>query len=100
VASGSANTNSLRIVRSGVGLESKVSVEGIAGIERVWAYDGAEEQDDAMLIVSFAASTLIFNVGAEITQVNTGMPLQLRWAGAGHALGLQYLGRGGRAAYA
>ncbi len=70
MASGSANTNSLRIVRSGVGLESKVSVEGTAGIERVWAYDGTEERDDAMLIVSFAASTLIFDVGAEITQVD------------------------------
>ncbi|BEJ16509.1 hypothetical protein CspHIS471_0511140 [Cutaneotrichosporon sp. HIS471] len=69
-ASGSANTNSLRVVRSGVGLETVVSVEGIVGIERIWAFDRRDSPaQDAMLVVSFAASTAVLDVGAEITQV-------------------------------
>lgn len=37
VASGSANTNSLRIVRSGVGFENVLSVESIPGIQNMWS---------------------------------------------------------------
>ncbi|GMK54981.1 hypothetical protein CspeluHIS016_0200370 [Cutaneotrichosporon spelunceum] len=72
VASGSANTNSLRVVRSGVGLETVISIEGVVGVERIWAFDWEADNpssQDAMLVVSFAALTAIFNVGAETTQV-------------------------------
>lgn len=56
-----------------MGLESQLSVEGITGIERIWVFNRAEDGNlpagDAMLIVSFAASTAVFDVGTEITQV-------------------------------
>ncbi|CAK9784030.1 hypothetical protein CC85DRAFT_281947 [Cutaneotrichosporon oleaginosum] len=78
VASGSANTNSLRIVRSGVGLESLLSIEGVKGIERLWAYDRGQGVDassidqafNAMLIVSFASSTAVLHVSDNIVQVD------------------------------
>lgn len=70
MASGSANTNSLRIVRSGVGLESVLTVEGVTGIERMWAiaYPGESGTPPAqpILVVSFANSTAIFNLEPEI----------------------------------
>lgn len=39
VASGASNANSLRIVKSGAGLEHLVHLEGLAGVERVWTLD-------------------------------------------------------------
>jgi hypothetical protein len=37
VASGASNTNSLRIIRSGVGLEEVVLVEGISDVTGIWS---------------------------------------------------------------
>lgn len=37
VASGASNTNSLRVVRSGVGLEEVISVEGIEDVVDMWS---------------------------------------------------------------
>ena len=36
VASGASNANSLRIVRSGVGLEEVIQVEGIEDVTNMW----------------------------------------------------------------
>ncbi len=40
IASGSATANSLRIVRSGVGLEEVLRIDGLEGIERMWRLPG------------------------------------------------------------
>jgi DNA damage-binding protein 1 len=39
IASGSSNSNSLRVVRSGAGLERVACIEGLEGVERVWSVD-------------------------------------------------------------
>jgi DNA damage-binding protein 1 len=36
VASGASTANSLRVVRSGVGLEEVIAVEGLEAVERMW----------------------------------------------------------------
>ena len=43
VASGASNTNSLRVVRSGVGLEEVVTLEGIEGIVNLWTLSSESE---------------------------------------------------------
>jgi len=39
IASGSSNANSLRVVRSGAGLERVACIEGLEGVEHVWSLD-------------------------------------------------------------
>lgn len=53
-------------MRSGVGLESVATVEGVVGIERMWAIG-------ATIFVSFANSTAQLPLDPEITQ-STGLP--------------------------
>lgn len=36
VASGASNSNSLRVVRSGVGVEDVMTVEGVEDVQRMW----------------------------------------------------------------
>lgn len=40
MASGASTSNSLRIVRSGVGLEEIVKVDGITDVQRMWSLEG------------------------------------------------------------
>jgi DNA damage-binding protein 1 len=42
IASGSSNANSLRVVRSGAGLEKVAAIEGLEGVERVWSLDSGD----------------------------------------------------------
>ena len=42
MASGSSNANSLRVVRSGAGLERVAAIEGLEGVEHVWSLDLGE----------------------------------------------------------
>lgn len=42
LASGSSNANSLRVVRSGAGLERVAAIEGLEGVEHVWSLDLGE----------------------------------------------------------
>lgn len=37
VASGASNASTLRSVRSGAGLEQRLHIEGIEGVERMWS---------------------------------------------------------------
>lgn len=79
VASGAGNTNSLRIVRSGAGLDDTLTVEGIPGIERMWTLapgdrhpHRADHMDDCQfptILVSFWASSAILSLEPQITPV-------------------------------
>jgi hypothetical protein len=42
IASGSSNANSLRVVRSGAGLEKVAAIEGLEGVGRVWSLDSGD----------------------------------------------------------
>ncbi|WRT69742.1 uncharacterized protein IL334_006733 [Kwoniella shivajii] len=69
ISSGASNTNSLRIVRSGVGLEEVVSVEGIEGIERIWTL--IDSSNSSRLFVSTDSTTLLLESEPEISLVET-----------------------------
>lgn len=44
VASGSSTSNSLRVIRSGVGLEDTLSIEGIPGVQGIWPISAGDGQ--------------------------------------------------------
>ncbi|WVQ95773.1 hypothetical protein IAU59_002872 [Kwoniella sp. CBS 9459] len=73
VSSGASNTNSLRVVRSGVGLEEVVSVEGVEGVERVWSLD--DQSGHSRLLLSTAYTTLLIQVDPEISLVEMAEPI-------------------------
>lgn len=73
MASGSSNTNSLRIVRSGVGFESLLTVEGVAGIQRMWPLTFADGME--RLLVSTATSSAILQLDQEISLAQSASSL-------------------------
>lgn len=64
VASGSASSNSFRVVRSGVGFENLMTIEEIPGIERMWSIPAA---DGSTLLVSLAYCTTILQLEPEVS---------------------------------
>ncbi|OCF33570.1 hypothetical protein I316_04642 [Kwoniella heveanensis BCC8398] len=73
VSSGASNTNSLRIVRSGVGLEEIISVEGVEGVERMWSM--TDTSGNSRLLVSTASTTLLIHVDPEVSLVDIAQPI-------------------------
>ncbi|OCF61827.1 hypothetical protein L486_01489 [Kwoniella mangroviensis CBS 10435] len=69
ISSGASNTNSLRIVRSGVGLEEVVNVEGIDGVERVWSL--TDSSGVSRLLLSTSSTTLLLQMDPEISLIET-----------------------------
>ncbi|KAK4684331.1 hypothetical protein P7C73_g5851, partial [Tremellales sp. Uapishka_1] len=74
VASGASNSNSLRVVRSGVGLEETVSIEGIEGAERMWGLPSSDSRTSTLLL-STSTSTLILRLGDNISQLEASPTL-------------------------
>ncbi|ORX37687.1 CPSF A subunit region-domain-containing protein [Kockovaella imperatae] len=68
VASGVSNSNSLRIIRSGVGLEDLVTIEGIEGITDLWPV--ASSNGSPLLLGSTPTSTFVLQIEPEITAVD------------------------------
>ncbi|ORY34709.1 CPSF A subunit region-domain-containing protein [Naematelia encephala] len=58
VSSGASNANSLRIVRSGVGLEEVISIEGLEDVTGLWAIN---------LLLSTTTTTSILHLDPEIS---------------------------------
>ncbi|WWC95424.1 hypothetical protein V866_002287 [Kwoniella sp. B9012] len=69
ISSGASNTNSLRIVRSGVGLEEVVNVEGIDSVERVWSL--TDSSGVSRLLLSTSSTTLLLQMNPEISLIET-----------------------------
>lgn len=59
----------MRIVRSGVGFEDVLNVEGIPGVERMWTLAPAGSQSPTLL-VSFAESTAVLNLEPEVSAIS------------------------------
>ncbi|WWD20338.1 hypothetical protein CI109_104814 [Kwoniella shandongensis] len=64
IASGASNANSLRVVRSGVGLEEVVNVEGVQGVERMWPL--TDSSGTTRLLLSSWSSSYILQIEPEI----------------------------------
>ncbi|WWC92848.1 uncharacterized protein L201_007809 [Kwoniella dendrophila CBS 6074] len=69
ISSGASHTNSLRVVRSGAGLEETVNVEGIDGIERVWTL--VDSSNTTRLLLSTSSTTLVLQVEEDISLIET-----------------------------
>ncbi|WVW86882.1 hypothetical protein I302_108937 [Kwoniella bestiolae CBS 10118] len=69
ISSGASNTNSLRIVRSGVGLEEVVNVGGIEGIEKIFTL--TDSSGVSRLLLSTSSATLLLQVEPEISLIET-----------------------------
>ncbi|KAL7425176.1 hypothetical protein Q5752_000864 [Cryptotrichosporon argae] len=67
VASGAANANSLRIVRSGVGLEDVVSIEGIEGVTRMFPV-ASSETGSPRLLLSTTTATAVLSLHPDVSQ--------------------------------
>lgn len=63
VASGSASSNSFRVVRSGVGFENILTIEECPGIERMWTLPVG---DGPSLLISFAYSTTLLQLEPDV----------------------------------
>lgn len=78
IASGSSNSNSLRVVRSGAGLERVACVEGLEGVERVWSLDLGDGYvntrfakltgSHSSLLLSTASSTSLLELTPEVQE--------------------------------
>ncbi|WVF68077.1 hypothetical protein IAT40_002840 [Kwoniella sp. CBS 6097] len=73
ISSGASNSNSLRIVRSGVGLEEVVNVEGVEGVERMWTL--VDALGKSRLLMSTTSTTLLVEVDPKIALVNTAQAI-------------------------
>lgn len=63
VASGSASSNSFRVVRSGVGFDNLMTIDECPGIERMWTLPA---KNGPSLVLSFAYSTTILQMEPEV----------------------------------
>lgn len=59
VASGASCSNSLRAIRSGVGIETILEVSGLDGVERMWQID---QPEGPALLLSTASSTVLLHI--------------------------------------
>ncbi|KAK8849708.1 hypothetical protein IAR55_005043 [Kwoniella newhampshirensis] len=69
IASGASNANSLRLIRSGVGLEEVIKVDGVEGVERMWPI--VDSSGTTRLLLSTSSSTLVLQIEPEIAVVDT-----------------------------
>nr|WVH01967.1 DNA damage-binding protein 1 [Naematelia aurantialba] len=61
VSSGASNSNSLRIVRSGVGIEEILSIEGIEDVTGLWAITSGTGRTSLLLSTSSTTSLIHFD---------------------------------------
>nr|XP_018260261.1 uncharacterized protein I303_07178 [Kwoniella dejecticola CBS 10117]OBR82419.1 hypothetical protein I303_07178 [Kwoniella dejecticola CBS 10117] len=69
ISSGASNTNSLRVVRSGVGLEEVSTIQGIEGVEKVWTL--VDSSGSPRLLLSTSSTTLLLQMEPEISLLDT-----------------------------
>nr|XP_019009308.1 uncharacterized protein I206_05956 [Kwoniella pini CBS 10737]OCF48089.1 hypothetical protein I206_05956 [Kwoniella pini CBS 10737] len=73
ISSGASNTNSLRVVRSGVGLELVSTIQGVGGIEKSWSL--VDSSGAPRLLLSTTTSTLLLEIEPEISLIETAQQI-------------------------
>ncbi|KAL1411075.1 hypothetical protein Q8F55_002024 [Vanrija albida] len=66
VGSGSATSNSLRVIRSGVGLDTVLTVEGVTDVQGMWSL---ASRDKPTLLLSFPTSSALLDLSADVSVV-------------------------------
>ncbi|WVQ78968.1 hypothetical protein IAT38_001060 [Cryptococcus sp. DSM 104549] len=73
MASGASVTNSLRVIRSGVGLEEIVNVEGLEEVDRMWSLTDAS--GTSRLLLSTSATTFLLQLEPDIAVIPAAPPI-------------------------
>lgn len=69
LASGASESNSLRVVRSGVGLEELVTIQGLHDVQRMWSL--TDSTATSRLLLSTSNSTVLLQLQPEISVIPT-----------------------------